>query len=538
VTDPSIAVDPEAFRAAVAVRATELMRAAEHILQGGAHAVCFTRAVLNRVLASATDLEELLDAYGAARNRGWYSFRRLVATAKLFSAVSYGLEHLLLFLPGYGLLQEDGDFAEGTRGAFDRVCSILRGALEALSAEARRLGIHAPRGAHQPDSYADNLPRGRLAADLQSHKVASPEQTVASVATTFLNLAEDGAFIHLTQEEPREEHADWIPDPVNEARLRDLEERFHSLQSLYDTHISDTNVESLDADLPALRGHISVIYHLLQIATALTHYCERHILSFRLASQAAPTAVPSGGAGPAPVPEAVPPEPPAASIVNHVEVLDVLLGYALAFASRYILSTRGLCHEMLKRYAIQGHITVPVPRYRGFHVRPSTLVARIVVHYGSEVTMQLEQESYNAGFTLDLFRANEKINAVKRRLLGAEVQAAFAEEPGPADVEPEAAVRTVAQRLFSQRKLVLYDRNLTLEGFAYRAGESMPELVTRALTRMLTMGKVDVEMAIMASFHGDRRVLEDIKLLAECGYGEDDFGNNLPLPAKLQYLRK
>jgi len=45
-------------------------------------------------------------------------------------------------------------------------------------------------------------------------------------------------------------------------------------------------------------------------------------------------------------------------------------------------------------------------------------------------------------------------------------------------------------------------------------------------------------MEIMATFYGDRRVIEDIRLLAENGYGEDDFGNNLPLPAKLQYLRK
>jgi len=39
-------------------------------------------------------------------------------------------------------------------------------------------------------------------------------------------------------------------------------------------------------------------------------------------------------------------------------------------------------------------------------------------------------------------------------------------------------------------------------------------------------------------FHGDWRVLEDIRLLADKVYGEDDFGNNLPLPERLAYLRK
>jgi hypothetical protein len=33
-------------------------------------------------------------------------------------------------------------------------------------------------------------------------------------------------------------------------------------------------------------------------------------------------------------------------------------------------------------------------------------------------------------------------------------------------------------------------------------------------------------------------VLADIVQLAESGYGEDSFGNNVPLPEKLTYLRK
>lgn len=533
MNDTSTLVSPEAFEALLASRAALLLHAAQYARSS--RDTCFTRALLNGILCSASEVEELLDAYGAARNRRWYPFRRLVAAAKLFSSVSAGLQHLLLFLPGYRLLPLDRDFASATRGALDELCSILRRALDALVDGAAELGIVGPGRKADPHAFVEDLPEGRLEPDRQSHKVASPEQTVASVATTFLNLAEDSAFIHLTQEPRQEEHTDWIPDPVNEARLRDLEQRFHSLQSLYDTHISDTNVESLDEDLPVLRGHISAIFHLLQIATALTHYCERHILGFR------PAGPPPESAGAAPAGAAPPAHPRDLSVVNvvgHAEVLDLLMGYALAFASRYILSTRSLCHEMLKRYAIQGHIVVPVPRYRGFHVRPSTMMARIVAHYGSELTMQLEQESYNAGFTLDLFRANEKINAVKRRLLATEVQRALSEEAPRPDADAQEMVRGVAQRLFSQGKLVLYDRNLGLEGFGLRTDESLPELVTRALTGMLTMGKIDVEMEIMATFYGDRRVLEDIRLLAQNGYGEDDFGNNLPLPAKLQYLRK
>ncbi len=274
-----------------------------------------------------------------------------------------------------------------------------------------------------------------------------------------------------------------------------------------------------------LRGHVSVIYHLLETATALAHYCERHILSF--ASRRGP-----GGDPQSPGPGAAADGP----IVDPTEVLGVLMSYSLAFASRYMLTTRGLCHEMLRRYAIQGHVTVPVPRYRGFHVRPSTMVAKIVAHYGSDVAMKLEKETYNAGFTLDLFRANEKISAVKRRLLALEVYRCNLNDSP--DEDPAAFVREVAHEMFTRNKIVLYERNLTLEDVSMREDETRPEFVTRALTQLLAIGKIDMEMDVTVSFYGDRRVLEDIKLLAESGYGEDDFGNNLPLPAKLAYLRK
>ena len=39
-------------------------------------------------------------------------------------------------------------------------------------------------------------------------------------------------------------------------------------------------------------------------------------------------------------------------------------------------------------------------------------------------------------------------------------------------------------------------------------------------------------------FRGDRRVLEDLQLLASNGYGEDAYGNNIALPDELSYLRR
>jgi phosphotransferase system HPr-like phosphotransfer protein len=516
-------VSQEAFHQLVDRRIRGLLRLAALIGSGVSGPQCFTRPLLGGVLSEALQLEELLDSYGARHNRRWHLLRQEAAALKLFSNVGYILQHILHFLPTYRLLPLQQDFPAAARQALEFTCRILAASARRLLHTACELELQPAGEAPALEQFADDLPDGRLAPDRESHKTASPEETVVYLATAFLNLAEEARFIHVAEGERAEGWADLIPDPISEERLRSLEQKFHNLQSLYDTRISDSGMESLDERLPVLRGHISVTYHLLETATAFAHYCERHILSL------APRAAHTRG-----------------EIVDAARLLEVLMRFSLAFASRYILVTRSLCHDMLKAYAVQDRIVLPVPRYRGFHVRPSTLVARIVGHYGSEVTMELEGESYNAAVTLDLFRANEKINARKKHRIAEEAHEVLA-VPG-AGLLPAAAldgvevmaalVRGVIQTLFAGNRLVLYERDVTLEGLQRRADENREEFVTRALVHLLTLGKIDVNSELSVSFAGDRRVLEDIRLLAEKGYGEDDFGNNLPLPERLAYLRK
>jgi phosphotransferase system HPr-like phosphotransfer protein len=523
-------VSPEAFNRLIRRRSGELLELAAFIAGSGPGPQCFTRPLLGDVLSEATQLEELLDAYGVRQNRRWYPLRQAAAALKLFSNASYILQHILHFLPTYRLPPLEKDFMVAATQALEFTCRILVGSARNLLQIARRLRIPLPEGIPSAERFADDLPDGRLPPDRESHQAATPEETVVYLATAFLNLAEETRFLHAARELQGVDLAGLLPDPICEERLRSLEQKFHNLQSLYDTHLSDSNTESLDEGLPALRGHISVIYHLLETATAFAHYCERHILGFATAKRPG-------------------------EIVDSRQLLEVLVRFSLAFSSRYILAARSLCHQMLGRYAVQGRIRVPVPRYRGFHVRPSTLVARIVSHYGSQVVMELEGDRYDAGITLDLFRANEKINASKKRRLAEEALQVLADAGAsaawaPARVGPGSAgagdspaqgyisVRGVIQALFASNRLVLYQREVSLGDIQPRADEGLEEFVTRALLELFTVGKIDVTVRLDADFAGDRRVLEDIRLLAENGYGEDDFGNNLPLPAKLEYLRK
>jgi hypothetical protein len=192
---------------------------------------------------------------------------------------------------------------------------------------------------------------------------------------------------------------------------------------------------------------------------------------------------------------------------------------------------------MLKRYAEVGQLEVAIPQYRGFHVRPSTLISKLVLHYGSEVVMRLGGDVYDASSALDLFRANEKINAQKRRWLAEEVVRIRPSSDETGDKDINSIVRNVVLALAGQSKLILYEQPLQLLERPTRTEGTLVQQVTDEMARLLALGKIDVEAKLKATFVGDKRVLADIKLLAEAGYGEDKFGNNVSLPEELSYLR-
>ena len=212
--------------------------------------------------------------------------------------------------------------------------------------------------------------------------------------------------------------------------------------------------------------------------------------------------------------------------------------YSVTNINLYIGCAENLCHEMLNRYAEIGEIDVPVPSYRGFHVRPSTLIAKIVLYYGSAVQMELDDEVYDASSPLGLFRANEKINAQKRKWLAEEVVRLKLAQEQNNQSDINAVVRDIVLTLAGRSKLILYEQPLQLPEEPARKEGTLLEKVVDEMARLLAMGKIDVNVKLTAKFIGDTRVLADIKLLTESGYGEDKFGNNVPLPEKLPYLRR
>jgi hypothetical protein len=512
--DTEVVLEQE-VRELIEKRAQTLLALAEYLANCPVPREALTRPLAGDLLSHSMQLEETLDTYDAGKCCNWCSLRSVTAAIKLFSDVSYELLHIGQRMPTYHLMPVERDFVAATNETLEFTSFILARAAKEMLNQARDLGLKIPPAADLAGSFQESLLKGRLVHSCATRQVETVAGTVTLLATAFLNLASECEDVRATSRSQAPVGTASVSPALSEERLRSLEFQFHNLQSQYDTYVSGTEAERQDTDLPVLRGHASVVFHLLRIATLFAHYYERHINKQRCS---------------------------AAQFKGHLveaEALQlVLMNYPIAFIDLYTSRAVSLCQKMLKRYAEVGQIEVPIPKYRGFHVRPSTLIAKLVLHYGSKVRMLLGDEEYDAGSSLDLFRANEKINAQKRRWLASEI-VRLNLVPEQCDLEKSSSIiRSVVLALAEKSQLVLYEQPLEIPERTCVGEGTLLEKITNETARLLAMGKIDIGIDVTAQFVGDKRVLSDIQLLAEHGYGEDNYGNNVPLPKQLAYLRR
>ncbi|TVR05182.1 MAG: hypothetical protein EA403_03420 [Spirochaetaceae bacterium] len=470
------------------------------------------RTALGGLLQESSRLEELLDAYGARTNQEWLPFRRSVAALKLFSDVHYKILHIKYSIPLYALMPIDHDIGAATDTAVDRSTRLLVTAIKRYLDQAQQYGLGDHPAVYQPRCVENEHVTWRLDNDLVRGSVKrKPDETVVELATAFLNEVEGSDFRGVFAALADRGFLTCVPDVACEKDFRRFEEVFHNLQALYDSYVGGTDLEQRDEKLAFLRGHATIVYHLLEIVTDLTHHYERHMAGAQRSD----------------------------SIVLG-EMSDdmawLVVSYAMEFAVDYATSVQDLCRELIRRYTESTTLTLPSPPYRGFHVRPSTLIARIVRHYGSKVLLQLEDEQCDASAPLEIIRVNERINAIKRRMIGKDILAMVREyQP---DHDRQAALTAILLELFRQKKLVVYSDELSLDDVPAAAGESLGEYSKRAVAQLLAGGAIDIRADIPVSFQGDKRALDDLKVLADAGYGEDQVGNNIPLPTALSYLKR
>jgi len=508
-------VDIKAFSDILENRSLVLRELAQRVLDAKAENFTLTRPLLNIIQSESSQLEELLDAYHAKNNTQWYCFRLCIATLKNFSSAGYELVHLKHACRGYDFHSLHGNFLRDTQNAIHYVSSLLYCSLNRLLELSGKMGWEAVENLGM--DFSEELPEGHLPRDRQVRHIQSSQERVIKLATNFLNSTEDARFL---QAAARAKGPKWKSlnfEQLNEVSIRAEEGRFHNLQSQYDTYISDSDTEKSDEDLRKLRGHISSVLHLLRVTTIFIHVYERHFIADAEQIFSCKKCALTGD-----------------------WFLNILTHYLAKYCYEFLESARDLCQKMLKRYAVIDTIEVSIPPFFGFHVRPSTLISTIVHHYGSEVKMILDKE-YDAGATMNLFLANEWINQLKRNFvfdeLGKMDLQQYEDKIAEGEISVLDGVLRVIRELAGRQVIRILNYPLPIEDLVNRTRGTLLEICQAVIVYMHAHRLMTIPYEIKVKFQGDVRVLDDIRLLAENGYGENEFGANIALPAQLDYLQ-
>jgi phosphotransferase system HPr-like phosphotransfer protein len=394
-----------------------------------------SRRFYAHLIEESEELESFLDDHCARDNKTWYFFCELVACIRNLGKVAFILKHILNRYPAHNLNDDEPErFLTDAQSVSVFLDKTILSLYKEVKKEALLLGIKFPEETLKEDLFREIYPQKRLPYTIDEEKALGGRKVAAKIAAQYLRVIEKFNSLGWSGEKANlDDLTNMIPNKVNEESSREILALIHNLQSIYDHYIKHTPLESQGEVLKRLRGHISMPLHLLSIVNWLSHLYQRHVHT----------------AGRSKAGQEI------SAIIDEARILDIIMNFALFYASRYLKRGKNLAKEILGKYIEIDTCELKVPEKFGFHLRPANLVARIAAYYGTRLSLILDGQEYDASKILSI---------------------------------------TMAAGLIARKgyKTVL--------------------------------------------FKGDKRVLKDLKLLAEYNYGQDERGNQAALPPELSYL--
>lgn len=343
----------------------------------------WTRAQLFRLVSEADALEALLDEHGARYNRRYAFLRELLASVRCFGQAGFSLVHLGRRMKSYGALlseREEGQCIEAVRTTRLFVERTGRVLVQATLDEMRALGVRVS-GHPRVEIAEDALgTRRMLPRNLGQEELPDDESKAAEIASKYLQACSklDEIGVHRILEEA--ERDEWLKRNCSEEKARVFEAAIHNLQSVYDTHVKNSPAESSDPRLPRLRGHISIVLHLLEGVTHLAHFVERHESGLRHETL----------------------EQRMAQLVKRSEVREHTLNHLLYWASTVLRRGRALAEDLLPAYTNLDTVVLELPKDVMIHARPAALIVGIVQRYGMPVELEIDGVRCNAASILEV----------------------------------------------------------------------------------------------------------------------------------------
>ena len=350
----------------------------------------FTKGLYAQMISSSKLLEDFLDFHGATNNSEWFYYRELVSSVRNLAAASYSQKHISIRLRFYEL-KDTERFEKDGYSTHKFLISSLRAICCRALEEARRLHIKFPKNRFVWTDFPGISTGIALKSDIDDENLAEEEKNIVKIATEFFRTARDFETHDFSESHDIDEIMAIVPSGFNEEKARRFEMTVHSLQSTFDTYINRSGLKFRNVKLKSLRGHISVVLHLLELTRCLLHYYERHLheVGYKNIYNKVRDELT----------RAVKPE----------QLLDRIVNYGLYYVAHFFISGKELACELLNRYVERGRIVVGVPQKLGFHSRPSLLVAKIVQYYGGHVDLCVGDDRFDACSVPELQWAGGKI---------------------------------------------------------------------------------------------------------------------------------
>lgn len=350
----------------------------------------FTKKLYSKLIATSHILEDFLDFHGAKNSKDWFFYRELCAAVRHLGTASYSQKHISNRLAFYYLADTDEFEREG-----DATLTFLTQCLTKLSPviidEAKRLNIQLPTEHFSVEDFPGVSTSEMLPYDIDDLDKHSQTENIVYIASEFLNIAK--SFDQLGFYEPYDvkEIRTIIPDKVNEVKMRSFEMMVHNLQSQFDTYVIHGGYRFGNRKMKQLRGHFSIVFHLLQVIGRLLHFFERHL----------------DDAGYKNIYKQV--RDRLSELIDPEKLLDRNINYGLYYVCHFLTTGKELARDILNEHIEKGSISVGIPQKLGFHSRPSLLVAKIVQHYGGQVELCIDSDRFDASSVLDIQWAGGKI---------------------------------------------------------------------------------------------------------------------------------
>ncbi|MBF0211251.1 MAG: HPr family phosphocarrier protein [Desulfamplus sp.] len=350
------------------------------------------KKIYSKLVSASHLLEDFLDFHGAKNNRTWIFYRELSAAVRHLSLAGYSQKHIFNRIKLYKHEKKDDLFENESRDTLMMIQGSLELAAPIILKEAEHLGIEIPSNGYEakffPDIYTGEQLEHNI-DDLDNRQEQRKNLTI--IATEFLDLIKAFEPFSFYERYTSDQIQELVPLKINEVGIRRFEMQLHNLQSSFDSYVIHGGFFHGNRKLKQLRSHFSVAFHILQVMGRLLHFYERHLLDidykdvYKQVSEAL------------------------TELIDPDVLLDRCVNYCLFYAWQFLSSGQKLASEILNENIERTSIKVGIPKERGFHTRPSLLVAKIVQHYGGEVELVLGHDRFDASSVLDLQWAGGKI---------------------------------------------------------------------------------------------------------------------------------